>query len=127
MALTAKKSYAKGMGPFPSDIYRAEFPYLYHAPKGYSEQEAIAYYLDKLNTLFDEAAPASDIAAMIVEPVQGEGGFVPAPIEWVKAVRKICDDNGILLLLMKYSVETVEVADTMPQNIGRKQVLHQIL
>lgn len=39
------------MGPFPSDIYRAEFPYLYHAPKGYSEQEAIAYYLDKLNTL----------------------------------------------------------------------------
>ena len=98
MALTAKKSYALGMGPFPSDIYRAEFPYLYRAPKGYSEDEAIAYYIEKLENLFDEAAPASDIAAILVEPIQGEGGFVPAPIEWVKAVRKICDENGILLI-----------------------------
>ena len=98
MALTAKKAYALGMGPFPSDIYRAEFPYLYRAPKGYTEREAIDYYIGKLEQLFDEAAPASDVAAIIVEPVQGEGGFVPAPIEWVKAVRKICDDNGILLI-----------------------------
>lgn len=98
MALTAKKSYAVGMGPFPADIYRAEFPYLYRAPKGYTEEEAILYYIDKLETLFDEAAPAKDIAAILVEPVQGEGGFVPAPIAWVQAVRKICDDNGILLI-----------------------------
>lgn len=42
--------------------------------------------------------PASEIACMIVEPFQGEGGFIPAPIEWVKAVRKICDDNGILMI-----------------------------
>ncbi len=98
MALTAKKAYALGMGPFPAGIYRAEFPYLYRAPKGYSEKEAIQYYIDKLNRLFDEAAPASDVAAILVEPIQGEGGFVPAPIEWVKAVRKICDDNGILLI-----------------------------
>ena len=98
MALTAKKSYALGMGPFPADIYRAEFPYLYRAPKGYTEEEAIQYYIKKLENLFDEAAPAKDIAAILVEPVQGEGGFVPAPIEWVKAVRKICDDNGIMLI-----------------------------
>lgn len=98
MALTAKKTYALGMGPFPADIYRAEFPYLYRAPKGYSEKEAIDYYISRLERLFDEAAPASDIAAILVEPVQGEGGFVPAPIEWVKAVRRICDDNGILLI-----------------------------
>jgi len=88
MALTAKKSYALGMGPFPSDIYRAEFPYLYRAPKGYTEEEAIQYYIAKLEKLFDEAAPAKDIAAILVEPIQGEGGFVPAPMEWVKAVRK---------------------------------------
>ncbi|MCH3987828.1 MAG: aspartate aminotransferase family protein [Lachnospiraceae bacterium] len=98
MALTAKKSYAKGMGPFPSDIYRAPYPYLYRAPKGYSEGEAIDYYLKELNRIFDEGAPADEIACMIVEPLQGEGGFIPAPIEWVKAVRKICDDNGILLI-----------------------------
>ena len=98
MALTAKKAYALGMGPFPSGIYRAEYPYLYRAPKGYSEEEAIQYYIDKLLKLFDEAAPASDVAAIIIEPLQGEGGFIPAPIEWVKAVRKICDENGILLV-----------------------------
>lgn len=98
MALTAKKAYAIGMGPFPSGIYRAEFPYLYRAPKGYSEEEAIRYYIDKLLKVFDEATPADDVAAILVEPLQGEGGFIPAPIEWVKAVRKICDDNGILLI-----------------------------
>lgn len=98
MALTAKKIYAVGMGPFPAGIYRAPYPYLYRAPKGYTETEAIQYYIDELNRVFDEGAPASEIACMILEPLQGEGGFIPAPIEWVKAVRKICDDNGILMI-----------------------------
>ncbi|MDO4467273.1 MAG: aspartate aminotransferase family protein [Bacillota bacterium] len=98
MALTAKKSYAQGMGPFPAGIYRAPYPYLYRAPKGYSEEEAIQYYIDELYRVFDEGAPAKEVACMILEPVQGEGGFIPAPIEWVKAIRKICDDNGILLI-----------------------------
>ncbi len=86
MAMTAKKAYAHGMGPFPDGIYRAEFPYLYRAPKGYSRGEAIDYYVKKLEGVFDEASPAEHVAAIVVEPVQGEGGFVPAPIEWVKAV-----------------------------------------
>lgn len=98
MALTAKKAYSVDMGPFPTGIYRAEYPYLYRAPKGYSEKEAVSYYIDKLYRLFDEASPAKDIACMIVEPLQGEGGFIPAPISWVKAVRKICDENGILMI-----------------------------
>lgn len=98
MALTAKKSYSLGMGPFPAGIYRAPFPYLYRAPKGYSEEEAIQFYLDELYKVFDQGTPANEVACMIVEPLQGEGGFIPAPIEWVKALRKICDDNGILLV-----------------------------
>lgn len=98
MALTAKKAFAQGMGPFPAEIYRAPYPYLYRAPKGYSEEEAIEYYLNGLKKVFDEGIPANEVACMIVEPLQGEGGFIPAPIEWVKAVRKICDDNGILLI-----------------------------
>ena len=61
--------------------------------------EAIQYYIDKLLKLFDEAAPASDVAAIIIEPLQGEGGFIPAPIEFVKKLRKICDDNGIMLIV----------------------------
>ena len=98
MALTAKKAYAIGMGPFPAGIYRTEYPYLYRAPKGYTKEEAIQYYIDKLNRLFEEATPAKDVAAILMEPLQGEGGFIPAPIEFVKAVRKICDEHGILLI-----------------------------
>lgn len=98
MALTAKKAYSNGMGPFPAGIYRAEFPYLYRAPKGYTESEAIQFYVEKLEKVFDEQTLAKDVAAILVEPLQGEGGFIPAPIEWIKAVRKICDDNGILLI-----------------------------
>lgn len=98
MALTAKKAYSQGMGPFPSGIYRTEYPYLYRAPKGYTKEEAIAYYVEKINKVFDELTPAAEVAAMLIEPIQGEGGFVPAPIEWVQAVRKICDENGIMMI-----------------------------
>ncbi|MCR4895292.1 MAG: aspartate aminotransferase family protein [Lachnospiraceae bacterium] len=98
MAMTSKKAYAKGMGPFPDGVYRAEFPYLYRAPGHMSEAEAIDYYVEKLETVFEECSPADKVAAIVVEPLQGEGGFIPAPIAWVKAVRKICDDHGILLM-----------------------------
>lgn len=96
--MTAKKAYAVGLGPFPDGIYRAEFPYLYRGPEFGSENDAIAYYTVKLEKVFDEASPADYVAAIVMEPVQGEGGFIPAPIEWVKAVRKICDEKGILLI-----------------------------
>lgn len=98
MAMTSKKAYAKGMGPFPDGIYRAEFPYLYRKPEGMTEEEAVSFCIDSIYKVFEECAPAEDIAAIVVEPLQGEGGFIPAPIEWVKAVRKICDDNGILFV-----------------------------
>lgn len=98
MTMTAKKTYAVGMGPFPDGVYRAEFPNLFRAPGHMTEQEAIDYYVGKLEQVFIEAAPADSVAAIVFEPVQGEGGFIPAPIEWVKAVRKICDDNGILMV-----------------------------
>lgn len=98
MALTAKKAYSLGMGPFPSGIFRTEYPYLYRAPKGYTREEAIKYYVEKLENVFEEATPASEVACIIVEPIIGEGGFIPAPIEWVKAVREICDKHGILMI-----------------------------
>ena len=98
MTMTAKKAYAVGMGPFPDGVYRAEFPNLYRAPGHMTEEEAIAYYVKKLEEVFIEATPYDACAAIVFEPVQGEGGFVPAPIEWVKAVRKICDEHGILMI-----------------------------
>lgn len=98
MAMTSKKAYAKGLGPFPEGIYRAEYPYLYRKPKGMNEEEAIKYYINSIYKVFEECSSADYIAAIVVEPLQGEGGFIPAPIEWVKAVRKICDENGIMLI-----------------------------
>ena len=98
MTMTAKKAYAVGMGPFPDGVYRAEFPNLYRAPGNMTEAEAIDYYVKKLEEVFIEATPYDACAAIVFEPVQGEGGFVPAPIEWVKAVRKICDEHGILMI-----------------------------
>ncbi|MGC6175230.1 aspartate aminotransferase family protein [Lacrimispora sp. 38-1] len=96
--MTAKKTYAFGIGPFPDGIYRAEFPYLYRKPEGLSDAAAVDYYMEKLQKVFEEASPAEFVAGIVVEPVQGEGGFVPAPMEWVKALRKICDEKGILLI-----------------------------
>lgn len=98
MTMTAKKAYAIGMGPFPDGIYRAEFPNIYRRPEGMTEAEAIQYYISKIEDLFIDASPANYVAAIVFEPVQGEGGFVPAPIEWVKAVRAICDKHGILMI-----------------------------
>nr|WP_314462602.1 aspartate aminotransferase family protein [uncultured Clostridium sp.] len=96
--MTGKKAYAFGIGPFPDGIYRAEFPYLYRKPEGLSDTAAVDYYMEKLQKVFEEASPAELVAGIVVEPVQGEGGFVPAPMEWVKALRKICDEKGILLI-----------------------------
>ena len=98
MSMTAKKAYALGQGPFPDGIYRAEFPYLYRKPEGMPEDKAIEFYVSKLEEVFRDAAPADSVAAIVVEPLQGEGGFIPAPIEFVKKLRKICDDNGIMLI-----------------------------
>ncbi len=98
MAMTAKKAYAKGMGPFPDGVYRSEFPYLYRAPGALEGDAAISYYLDRLEETFENASLPEQVAAIVVEPVQGEGGFIPAPPAWVKAVREICDRYGIVLI-----------------------------
>ena len=98
MTMTSKKAYAHGLGPFPDGIYRAQFPYLYRNPAGMKSEDAIAYYTDSIMKVFEEASPAEHVAAIVVEPLQGEGGFIPAPLEWIQAVRKICDEHGILLM-----------------------------
>lgn len=98
MAMTSKKAYAKDMGPLASGVYRAEFPYYYRSPKGMNQEERLQYYIDSIYKVFEECVEASQIAAVVVEPLQGEGGFIPAPLEWIQALRKICDEYGILLI-----------------------------
>lgn len=93
MAMTSKKAYAKGMGELANGVFRAQFPYYYRNPEGMPQEAALAYYMNSLTDVFEQCAAADTIAAVVVEPLQGEGGFIPAPIEWVKAVRKLCDDH----------------------------------
>lgn len=98
MAMTSKKAYAKGMGALAVGVYRAQFPYYYRNPEGLPQEKAVDYYMKSIMDVFEQCGAADTIAAIIVEPLQGEGGFIPAPIEWIKAVRDLCDANGILLI-----------------------------
>ncbi len=92
LGLTGKVApYKTRFGPFPGEIYRAPYPIAGH---GISEEMA----LEALDTLFRTDIDPSDCAAMILEPVQGEGGFYPAPRAWFTRLREICDEHGIVLI-----------------------------
>lgn len=98
MEMTSKKTYAKGMGPLANGVFRAKFPYYYRAPIGMAKEDYLKYYIGSIYDVFEECAAPETIAAIVVEPLQGEGGFIPAPLEWIKEVRAICDKYGILLI-----------------------------
>lgn len=93
MAMTGKVApYKATFGPFPADIYYAPFPNALH---GVSVEQS----LQALEMLFKVAIEADQVAAIALEPVQGEGGFYIAPPEFLQALRKLCDRHGILLIV----------------------------
>lgn len=92
MALTGKTApYKIGFGPFPGEIYHVPFP-----AQAYGA--TVADSIKAIKNIFKSDVVAEDVAAIIVEPVQGEGGFYEAPVELLQALRKICDENGIVLI-----------------------------
>ncbi|MCO4841673.1 MAG: 4-aminobutyrate--2-oxoglutarate transaminase [Yoonia sp.] len=92
LGMTGKISpYKKDVGPFPSDIFRAPFP---NVRDGISVKDA----LTGLQNLFLTDAQPERVAAIIIEPVLGEGGYTPVPFEMLHALRAICDEHGILLI-----------------------------
>lgn len=92
LSMTGKKvPYAAGMGLMPGGVYRALFPRELH---GVSVADALA----SVERVFKNDAEPRDIAAIVLEPVQGEGGFYAAPKEFMQGLRKICDQHGILLI-----------------------------
>lgn len=93
VALTGKiDPYKKGFGPFPAEIFHVPFPHPLH---GTSEDDSI----QALHTLFKNDIEANRVAAIFVEPVQGEGGYIPASPEFLRRLRALCDEHGILLVL----------------------------
>ena len=95
MTLTSKQHpYKAGMGPFAGEVYRAPYPYPYRDTADDASQVA----LDALREMFTTHVAAESVAAIIFEPVQGEGGFVVPPVEWVRGLRQIADEHGIVLI-----------------------------
>lgn len=92
MALTGKVvPYKAGFGPMPGDIYRLPFPIESHGVTGDDALDALAW-------VFKTDVEPGRVAAMILEPVQGEGGFYVAPFDFLRRLRSLCDQHGILLI-----------------------------
>lgn len=109
MALTGKVvPYKAGFGPFPAEVFHVPFPIDYH---GISMQDSLA----ALDKLFKSDIEPSRVAAMIIEPVQGEGGFYPVPDGFLQKLRDVCDEHGIVM-----------VADEIQTGFGRTGKLFAI-
>ncbi|MEI7769255.1 MAG: 4-aminobutyrate--2-oxoglutarate transaminase [Chloroflexales bacterium] len=109
MTLTGKTNpYRQNFGPFAPEVYHAPFPYEY---RGWDTERAI----EALQDLFDQQVSADRVAAVIIEPVLGEGGFVPAPASFLHALREITARAGILL-----------IADEIQSGFGRTGKLFAI-
>jgi 4-aminobutyrate aminotransferase/(S)-3-amino-2-methylpropionate transaminase len=93
MSLTSKTHpYKAGLGPFAPEVYRVPFPNAYRGP---SVEDALA----ALERAFVTQVAAESVAAIVVEPIQGEGGFIVAPQEFMRGLRRICDEHGIVLVV----------------------------
>jgi 4-aminobutyrate aminotransferase len=93
MALTGKvQPYKAGFGPFPPEVFHAPYPVAMH---GVSVEDSLA----ALDRLFKADIEPQRVAAIIIEPVQGEGGFYVAPPEFLRKLRVLCDEHGILLVM----------------------------
>jgi len=89
MTLTSKVAYRKGFGPFAPEVYRTPAPYAY---RGVSTDDAIG----ALELLFKQEVDPASVACVVLEPVQGEGGFIPMPADFLVRLREVCDRHGIL-------------------------------
>ena len=100
MTLTSKvKPYKWGFGPFAPEVYRMPFAYCYRCPYGKTYPGCNLRCAEALNDFFINQVAADQVAAVIAEPVQGEGGFIVPPKDYFKRVKEICEENGILFIM----------------------------
>ncbi|GAB6615783.1 MULTISPECIES: 4-aminobutyrate--2-oxoglutarate transaminase [Bacillus] len=99
MSLTSKvKPYKHGFGPFASEVYKLPYPYYYRAEEGLSQEEVDAQILAYFERFMLEEVASDNIAAIILEPLQGEGGFIVPTTTFMQGVRNICDKYGIIMI-----------------------------
>lgn len=109
MGMTSKvKPYKFGFGPFAPEIYQAPFPNVYHKPDGMTEEAYIDQVIEDFKDFFITTVAPEMVACVVMEPVQGEGGFIVPPKKFVQAVYDFCKENGIVF-----------VADEIQTGFGR--------
>lgn len=99
LTMTSKYSlFKKGFGPFAPEVYRLPFPYVYRRPSGIGEEEYIDDAIARLENAFVSHVDPEAVAAIVIEPVQGEGGFVPTPPRFLQRIRELCTEYGIVMV-----------------------------
>ena len=99
LSLTSKYAlFKKGFGSYVSDIYRIPAPNTYRSIEGMTEEQYVNHCIKKLDEAFISQVDADSLAAIIIEPVQGEGGFLPMPKAYLEKLRAICDKHGIVFI-----------------------------
>ena len=99
LSLTSQVSpYKVGFGPYASDIYRIPYAYCYRCPLALTHPACGCACAELLENAFAKHVDAADVAAVIAEPVQGEGGFIVPPPEYMGKIKKICEDHGVLFI-----------------------------
>lgn len=99
LSLTSQVSpYKVGFGPYASDVYRIPYAYCYRCPLALKRPACDCECAELLKNAFEKHVAASDVAAVIAEPVLGEGGFIVPPPEYMSRVKRICEENGILFI-----------------------------
>ena len=99
LSLTSKYGlFKKGFGTFAPDIYRFLSPNLYRKPNKMTDDEYIDFCIERFDQNLISHVDPSAVAAIIIEPVQGEGGFIPVPKRFLEKIRKVCDEHGIVFI-----------------------------
>jgi 4-aminobutyrate aminotransferase/(S)-3-amino-2-methylpropionate transaminase len=99
LSLTSKYGlFKKGYGSFVSDVYRLPVPNMYRVPNGMTDEKYQQWSINNLEHALIAQVDAEAVAAIIIEPVLGEGGFVPVPAPFLQKIREICDKHGIVMI-----------------------------
>ncbi|MGJ3239778.1 MAG: 4-aminobutyrate--2-oxoglutarate transaminase [Anaerolineae bacterium] len=99
MAMTSKYAlFKKGFGPFAPEVYRLPYPNPYRTPQGMSEADYVQHVVAQLENALIAYVDPSAVAAVVIEPVQGEGGFIPTPAPFLHRIRELCDEHGIVMV-----------------------------